>query len=79
MFCFVTLPYLKLQSCAQPDEKWGEVPWAFVTLKPDCTPPSESDLIEFCKNNMARYKAPKKVIFGELPKTIDRERFRNIA
>ena len=54
---------------AQPDEKWGEVPWAFVTLKPDCTPPSESDLIEFCKNNMARYKAPKKVIFGELPKT----------
>lgn len=54
---------------AQPDEKWGEIPCAFVTLKPDCTPPSESDLIEFCKNNMARYKAPKKVVFGELPKT----------
>ncbi len=55
---------------AQSNEKWGEVPCAFVTLKPECSPvPDADDLIQFCKENMARYKAPKSVIFGELPKT----------
>ena len=49
-----------------PDEKWGEVPCAFVELKKDV---SESELIAFCANNMARFKRPKKVVFGELPKT----------
>lgn len=51
---------------AMPDEKWGEVPCAFVELKKDV---SESELIAFCANNMARFKRPKKVVFGELPKT----------
>ncbi len=50
------------------DEKWGEVPCAFVELKPDTTA-SEQELIDFCADNMARFKRPKKVVFGELPKT----------
>lgn len=55
---------------AQADEKWGEVPCAFVSLKPQHSPqPSEDDLIQYCKDNMARYKAPKKIVFGQLPKT----------
>ena len=55
---------------AQADEKWGEVPCAFVSLKPQHSPqPSEADLIQYCKDNMARYKAPKKIVFGQLPKT----------
>ncbi len=55
---------------AQADEKWGEIPCAFVSLKPQHSPqPSEADLIQFCKENMARYKAPKKIVFGQLPKT----------
>ena len=53
---------------AMPDEKWGEVPCAFVELKPDMDI-SEEDLIAFCLDNMARFKRPKKVVFGELPKT----------
>ncbi|MCZ6486884.1 MAG: acyl-CoA synthetase, partial [Gammaproteobacteria bacterium] len=48
--------------------KWGEVPCAFIELKTNAEA-SESELIEFCKENMARFKRPKKVIFGELPKT----------
>jgi fatty-acyl-CoA synthase len=53
---------------AMPDEKWGEVPCAFVELKIG-TDASEAELIEFCGHNMARFKRPKKVVFGELPKT----------
>ena len=53
---------------AMPDEKWGEVPCAFVELKTDASA-SEDELIEFCGDNMARFKRPKKVVFGELPKT----------
>jgi len=53
---------------AQPDPKWGETPCAFVEIKPDAAV-TESDLIEHCRGHLARFKAPKKVIFGELPKT----------
>jgi fatty-acyl-CoA synthase len=53
---------------AMPHEKWGEVPCAFIELKTDAEV-SEDELIEFCGNNMARFKRPKKVVFGELPKT----------
>ena len=53
---------------AMPDEKWGEVPCAFVELKPNHDI-SEEALIEFCADNMARFKRPKKIVFGELPKT----------
>ncbi len=51
-----------------PDPKWGEVPKAFVTPKPG-TNPTADEIIEFCKANLARFKAPKEVVFCELPKT----------
>lgn len=55
---------------AKLDDVWGETPCAFVKLKPKYTPkPTAEELIEHCKSNMARYKAPKTIIFGELPKT----------
>ncbi|MCL4862659.1 MAG: acyl-CoA synthetase [Caldilineaceae bacterium] len=53
---------------ARPDEKWGETPCAFVTLRPDMET-SEAEIIDFCRQNLAHFKAPKMVIFGPLPKT----------
>jgi len=53
---------------AQPDEKWGETPCAFVELKPGAQV-GEAELIEHCRQTLARFKAPKKIVFGELPKT----------
>jgi fatty-acyl-CoA synthase len=53
---------------ARPDEKWGETPCAFVQLKPGANA-SESEYIEWCRSNLARYKVPKKVVFGPLPVT----------
>ena len=50
------------------DDKWGEVPCAFVELKSGAEA-GEQELIDFCADNMARFKRPKKVVFGELPKT----------
>jgi fatty-acyl-CoA synthase len=54
---------------AKPDEKWGETPCAFVTLKPDAGEVSPDDIIAFCRANLAHYKVPKSVVFGPLPKT----------
>ncbi len=53
---------------ARPDEKWGETPCAFVTLKEGGTA-TEDELIAFCRENLAHYKCPKTVVFGALPKT----------
>jgi fatty-acyl-CoA synthase len=53
---------------ALPDAKWGEVPCAFVELKPGQAA-SEAELIDFCRSQLARFKAPKRILFGELPKT----------
>ena len=53
---------------AKPDEKWGETPCAFVELIAGKYA-KEEEIINFCKDNMARFKRPKHVIFGELPKT----------
>ncbi|AAV93985.1 acyl-CoA synthetase [Ruegeria pomeroyi] len=53
---------------ARPDEKWGETPCAFVELKPGQSVEA-ADLIAHCRANMAHFKAPKTVVFGELPKT----------
>ena len=53
---------------AKPDEKWGEVPAAFVELK-DGASCSEAEIIEHCRAHLARFKVPKQVVFGELPKT----------
>jgi fatty-acyl-CoA synthase len=68
---------------AAPDERWGEVPYAVVVLKPDAEA-TESELIEFCRDNLAHYKAPKRVEFievlprtatGKIQKNLLRERF----
>ena len=53
---------------AMPDEKWGESPCAFVGLTVGSTL-DEAAVIAFCRENLAHFKAPKKVVFGELPKT----------
>ena len=53
---------------ARPDEKWGETPCAFVTLKPGETA-TEEEIIAYCRDHLARFKAPKTVIFTDLPKT----------
>jgi len=54
---------------ARPDEKWGESPCAFVTLRPDASGVGSAEIIEFCRERMAHFKAPRTVVFGELPKT----------
>ena len=53
---------------AKPDEKWGETPCAFVALKEEAES-SEEELIQFCRDNLAHFKCPKKIVFTELPKT----------
>ncbi|MGE5130634.1 MAG: AMP-binding enzyme, partial [Sphingomonadaceae bacterium] len=53
---------------AMPDPKWGETPCAFVELKPGARA-SDKEIVEFCRERMAKFKAPRAVVFGELPKT----------
>jgi fatty-acyl-CoA synthase len=53
---------------ARPDEKWGETPCAFVELKPGARV-SEAELVDFCRGHLAKFKLPRAVVFGELPKT----------
>jgi fatty-acyl-CoA synthase len=54
---------------ARPDEKWGETPCAFVWLKVDAPPVTADDLIAYCREHIARFKAPRTIVFQELPKT----------
>jgi fatty-acyl-CoA synthase len=71
---------------ARPDEKWGETPCAFVQLKAGAQA-NEAEIIAFCRDQIAHYKAPKRVVFGLLPTTatgkiqkfVLRERAREIA
>ncbi len=53
---------------AKPDDKWGETPCAFVELKPGATA-TAAEIIQFCRANLASYKCPRHVVFGEIPKT----------
>ncbi|MDU8944701.1 AMP-binding protein [Ovoidimarina sediminis] len=53
---------------ARPHPKWGEVPCAFVELRSGSTA-GEADIIAFCREHLAGFKAPKSVIFEEIPKT----------
>ena len=53
---------------AMPDEKWGETPCAFVELREGATA-DEAAIIAWCRDHLAHFKAPRKVLFGELPKT----------
>ncbi len=59
---------LEVAVIAIPHEKWGEVPKAFVTLKPGASL-TEAKLITFCRDNLAHFKCPKAIEFGPLPKT----------
>ena len=54
---------------AKPDEKWGESPCAFVTLRPGAESLTAAEIIAWCRDNMAHFKAPRTVVFGPLPKT----------
>jgi fatty-acyl-CoA synthase len=53
---------------AAPDDKWGETPCAFVELK-DGAEATAEELIAWCRDNLAHFKCPRRVVFGELPKT----------
>ena len=68
---------------ARPDDKWGETPCAFVTLREDTAVITEQEIIEFCRDNMAGFKVPRTIVFSELPKTstgkIQKFKLREIA
>jgi len=53
---------------AKPDAKWGEVPCAFVEVR-DPSSVTEADILDHCRAHLARFKVPKQVVFGPLPKT----------
>jgi fatty-acyl-CoA synthase len=54
---------------ARPDPTWGETPCAFLELKPGAARPKDTDVIAFCRERLARFKVPKTIVFGPLPKT----------
>jgi len=60
---------LEAAVAAMPDEKWGETPCAFVELHADAGDVDAQEIIDFCRDNMAHFKAPRRVVFGPLPKT----------
>ena len=53
---------------ARPDDKWGETPCAFVQLKPGASA-TEEEIVKWCRDHLARFKVPRKVVFGPLPTT----------
>jgi fatty-acyl-CoA synthase len=53
---------------AQPDPRWGEVPCAFIELK-DGALLTEADVLTHCRQHLAKFKMPKRIVFGTLPKT----------
>jgi fatty-acyl-CoA synthase len=54
---------------AKPDATWGETPCAFVTLRPGAAPVAADEIIAWCREHLAHFKAPRTVVFGPLPKT----------
>jgi fatty-acyl-CoA synthase len=54
---------------ARPDDKWGETPCAFVTLRRNVGEVDPADIIAFCRERLAHFKVPRTVVFGPLPKT----------
>jgi fatty-acyl-CoA synthase len=54
---------------ARPDDKWGETPCAFIEKKTGHEGVSSEEIISYCRQHLAHYKAPRFVVFGELPKT----------
>ena len=67
---------------ARPDEKWGETPCAFIELRPGASATAE-ELIDWCRQHMARFKVPRHIVFAEVPKTstgkIQKFRLRDMA
>jgi fatty-acyl-CoA synthase len=67
---------------AQPDEKWGETPCAFIELRPGASATAE-ELIEWCRQHLARFKVTRRIVFAEVPKTstgkIQKFRLREMA
>ena len=53
---------------AKPDDRWGETPCAFVTLRPGAEA-TEREIIDWCRSHLAHFKCPTTVVFRELPKT----------
>ena len=53
---------------AKPDEKWGETPCAFVELR-DGERATAEELIDWCRQHLAKFKVPRHVVFAEIPKT----------
>jgi fatty-acyl-CoA synthase len=72
---------------AAPHPRWGETPCAFVTLKAASEPPTAEQIISWCRDRLAHFKCPTRIVFSELPKTATgkimknelRERARSIA
>ena len=68
---------------AKPDDKWGETPCAFVELSQNAGGIGESDIIAYCRDNLAHYKCPRHVVFCEIPRTstgkIQKFRLRDVA
>ncbi len=54
---------------AKPHEHWGEVPCAFIELKPNARAVTEPEIIAYCRERLAHFKCPKHVVFGPLDKT----------
>ena len=54
---------------AKKDDKWGEIPCAYITLKMGAPEPTPIELTQFCRERLAHYKAPRMFVFGPLPKT----------
>jgi fatty-acyl-CoA synthase len=68
---------------AKPDEKWGESPCAFIEKRPGHAEVTAADLIAYCRDNLAHYKCPSRIVFVELPKTstgkIQKYKLRDLA
>jgi 3-(methylthio)propionyl---CoA ligase len=54
---------------AKADEKWGETPVAFIEIKPGAVAPTAEELIAWCRERLAHFKCPTRVVFADLPKT----------
>ncbi|MFS2162200.1 AMP-binding protein [Variovorax sp. Varisp62] len=54
---------------AQPDPKWGEVPCVFIELRAGVAAPTEEEILKFCRERLAHFKCPRRVVFTSLPKT----------